>query len=154
MFVGYLDPQLDSDAFMPGGWFRTGDLATFDGEYVTIVDRLKDVIIRGGENISAAEVEALLCSHPGVVEAACVATPDPLMGERVCAYVIARAGFDVSLDALRAHLVQRGLARFKLPERLELRDELPRTASGKVQKAPLRAEQSPRPSGEHIVTNT
>jgi cyclohexanecarboxylate-CoA ligase len=141
MFVGYLDPSLDEAAFAADGWFRTGDLATFDGEYLTIVDRLKDVIIRGGENVSAAEVEALLASHPDVVEAACVATPDQLMGERVCAYVIARDGADVSLASLRDHLTARGLARFKLPEQLELRAELPRTASGKVQKAPLRDEQ-------------
>jgi cyclohexanecarboxylate-CoA ligase len=141
MFYGYLDNELDAPAFTTGGWFHTGDLATFDGEYLTIVDRLKDVIIRGGENVSAAEVESLLASHPGVVEAACVATPDPLMGERVCVYVIARDGFAVTLDDLRAHALDAGLARFKLPERLELRDELPRTASGKVTKAPLRAEQ-------------
>jgi acyl-CoA synthetase (AMP-forming)/AMP-acid ligase II len=144
MFRGYLDAALDGTAFVKGGWFRTGDLATFDGEYLTIVDRLKDVIIRGGENISAAEVEALLSSHPAVVEAACVATPDSTMGERVCAYVIAHAGATVTLDELRAHALALGLARFKLPERLELRDELPRTASGKVTKAPLRAEQNRR----------
>ncbi|MCU1428993.1 MAG: AMP-binding protein [Actinomycetia bacterium] len=141
MFSGYLDAALDHDAFTAGGWFRTGDLATFDGTYLTIVDRLKDVIIRGGENISAAEVEAMLASHADVVEAACVATPDPLMGERVCAYVILRPGSDVTLETLRHHLVGLGLARFKLPERLEIRTGLPRTASGKVQKAPLRAEQ-------------
>jgi cyclohexanecarboxylate-CoA ligase len=140
MFVGYLDPALDETAFTAGGWFRTGDLARFDGEYLTIVDRLKDVIIRGGENISAQEVEALLVTHAGVVEAACVAAPDPVMGEAVCAFVIATAGQEPTLEELRAHLVEQGLARFKLPARLELRHELPRTASGKVQKAPLRAE--------------
>jgi non-ribosomal peptide synthetase component E (peptide arylation enzyme) len=141
MFSGYLDPTLDGAAFATGGWFRTGDLAMFDGEALTIVDRLKDVIIRGGENISAAEVEALLASHPSVVEAACVATPDELMGERVCAYVIPRDGHTPDLAALRAHLEAAGLARFKLPERLEVRATLPRTASGKVQKATLRSEQ-------------
>jgi non-ribosomal peptide synthetase component E (peptide arylation enzyme) len=141
MFSGYLDAALDRDALTPGGWFRTGDLATFDGTYLTIVDRLKDVIIRGGENISAAEVEALLVSHPAVVEAACVAMPDPLFGERVCAYVIARDDEEVTLEMVRAHLLEQGLARFKLPERLELRRDLARTASGKIVKAPLRAEQ-------------
>jgi cyclohexanecarboxylate-CoA ligase len=140
MFTGYLDRDLDADAFAPGGWFRTGDLATFDGTYLTIVDRLKDVIIRGGENISAAEVEGLLAVHPAISEAACVAMPDALMGERVCAFVIVRDGADVTLEALRAHLVEHGLARFKLPERLEVRTTLPRTASGKVQKSPLRDE--------------
>jgi non-ribosomal peptide synthetase component E (peptide arylation enzyme) len=140
MFVGYLDARLDEDAFDDGGWFRTGDLATFDGTYLTIVDRLKDVIIRGGENISAAEVQALLVSHPSVVEAACVAMPDATMGERVCAFVMTRYDAEVTLEELRTYLVELGLARFKLPERLELRAVLPRTASGKVQKAPLREE--------------
>ena len=90
MFTGYLDPALDATAFADGGWFRTGDLAVYDGEYLTIVDRLKDIIIRGGENISAQEVEALLVTHPDVAEAACVAMPDPVMGEKICAFVIAR----------------------------------------------------------------
>jgi cyclohexanecarboxylate-CoA ligase len=140
MFVGYLDPSLDAESFAPGGWFRTGDLARYDGTHLTIVDRLKDVIIRGGENISAQEVEALLVTYPGVSEAACVAAPDAVMGETVCAYVIP-AGDDVpTLEELRAHLVAAGLARFKLPSRLEVRSDLPRTASGKVQKAPLRAQ--------------
>ena len=140
MFVGYLDPELDDEAFVDGGWFRTGDLAVYDGEYLTIVDRLKDIIIRGGENISAQEVEALLVTYPAVAEAACVAMPDPVMGEKVCAFVIAQTGEVPLLEDVRAHLLERGLARFKLPERLEVRDSLPRTASGKVQKAPLREE--------------
>ena len=140
MFVGYLDPALDADAFTAGGWFRTGDLAVYDGEYLTIVDRLKDIIIRGGENISAQEVEALLVTHPDIAEAACVSMPDPVMGEKVCAFVIAQPGSAPALDTVRAHLLERGLARFKLPERLEIRDALPRTASGKVQKSPLRDE--------------
>jgi cyclohexanecarboxylate-CoA ligase len=140
MFVGYLDPSLDRDAFVEGGWFRTGDLARSDGSYLTIVDRLKDVIIRGGENVSAQEVEALLVTHPSVTEAACVAAPDAVMGEEVCAFVIAADGETPVLDELRAHLLEHGLARFKLPSRLVVRPDLPRTASGKVQKAPLRDE--------------
>jgi acyl-CoA synthetase (AMP-forming)/AMP-acid ligase II len=144
MFTGYLDPALDADAFVNDGWFRTGDLAVYDGEYLTIVDRLKDVIIRGGENISALEVEAQLATHPAVSEAACVAEPDPVMGERVCAFVIPRDGSTVTLDELRAHVLASGLVRFKAPERLELRADLPRTASGKIRKAPLRAEAAGR----------
>jgi cyclohexanecarboxylate-CoA ligase len=140
MFVGYLDAALDRDSFIPGGWFRTGDLARFDGTHLTIVDRLKDVIIRGGENISAQEVEALLVTHPGVTEAACVAAPDPTMGEEVCAFVIAAGDDPPTLETLRAHLIAQGMARYKLPSRLEIRVELPRTASGKVQKGPLREE--------------
>jgi cyclohexanecarboxylate-CoA ligase len=148
MFVGYLDRSLDTDAFVEDGWFRTGDLAVYDGEYLTIVDRLKDIIIRGGENISAQEVEALLVTHPAIAEAACVAYPDPVMGEKVCAYVIAAPGAEPVLDEVRAHLLEHGVARFKLPERLVLRDALPRTASGKVQKAPLRAELRASVDGE------
>ena len=141
MFSGYLDPALDADAFAADGWFRTGDLAVYDGEHLTIVDRIKDIIIRGGENISAQEVESALATHPAVGEAACVAYPDPVMGERICAYVIPRDGTAPTLEQLRKHLLDLGMARFKLPERLELRTALPRTASGKVQKAPLRSEQ-------------
>jgi cyclohexanecarboxylate-CoA ligase len=140
MFVGYLDEELDAHAFVDGGWFRTGDLAVYDGEYLTIVDRLKDIIIRGGENISAQEVEAALVTHPTIAEAACVAMPDAVMGEKVCAFVIASPGRVPVLEEVRAHLVERGLARFKLPERLEIREMLPRTASGKVQKSPLRED--------------
>ncbi|MFM8973583.1 MAG: class I adenylate-forming enzyme family protein, partial [Actinomycetota bacterium] len=140
MFSGYLDPALDAAAFADGGWFRTGDLAAFDGTHLVIVDRLKDIIIRGGENISALEVESALVNHPAVAEAACVAMPDAVMGEKVCAFVIPAPGATPELAGLRAHLLSAGLARFKLPERLEVRTDLPRTASGKVRKAPLRDE--------------
>ena len=82
----------------------------------------------------------MLVTHPAVAEAACVALPDPVMGEKVCAFVLAAPGGAPTLDELRAHLLAAGLARFKLPERLEIRSDLPRTASGKVRKEPLRAE--------------
>jgi cyclohexanecarboxylate-CoA ligase len=141
MFSGYLDAALDAESFAPGGWFRTGDVAVLVGDRLTIVDRLKDVIIRGGENVSALEVESLLVTHPAVAEAACVALPDRVMGERVCAFVILRDGVaPPSLPTLVAHLRERGLAPFKLPERLEVRAQLPRTASGKIQKERLRDE--------------
>jgi cyclohexanecarboxylate-CoA ligase len=140
MFSGYLDAALDAAAFVDGGWFRTGDVAVYDGTYLTIVDRLKDIIIRGGENISAQEVEAALATHAAVSEAACVAAPHPALGEQVCAFVIPTDDAAPTLEELRAHLLDAGLAKFKLPEQLVLRDDLPRTASGKVQKAPLREE--------------
>jgi cyclohexanecarboxylate-CoA ligase len=140
MFSGYLDTALDAESFVDGGWFRTGDLAVYDGEYLTIVDRLKDIIIRGGENISALEVESALLTFPAIADAACIAMPDDAMGEKVCAFVIPRDGTGPTLDGIRAHLVDRGLARYKLPERLEVRPTLPRTASGKIQKAKLRDE--------------
>src|SRR6185437_205118 len=81
MFAGYLDPALDAEAFVDDDWFRTGDLAVYDGEYLTIVDRLKDVIMRGCENISALEVESALVTAADVADAAIVAMPDPVMGE-------------------------------------------------------------------------
>ena len=140
MCSGYLDPALDDAAFAPDGWFRTGDLATYADGYLTIVDRLKDIVIRGGENISAAEVEHALLSHPAVADCAVVAMPDPVMGERTCAFVIAKGAEPPTLASLAAHVAAQGLAAFKRPERLEVRDALPRTPSGKVQKGPLRDE--------------
>jgi cyclohexanecarboxylate-CoA ligase len=140
MFSGYLEAELDAAAFAPEGWFRTGDLATCAGGYLTIVDRLKDIVIRGGENISAAEVEHALLSHPAVADCAIVAVPDPVLGERACAFVIPRGDNPPTLAALAAHVAAQGLAPFKRPERLELRESLPRTPSGKVQKGPLRDE--------------
>ena len=140
MFVGYLDAALDAEAFVAGGWFRTGDLARYDGEYLTIVDRLKDIIIRGGENISAQEVEALLVTHPGGRRSRVRRRARPGHGRRGLRVRDPAGRRRADARALRAHLVEQGLARFKLPERLEVRADLPRTASGKVQKAPLRAE--------------
>ncbi|MCZ7526247.1 MAG: AMP-binding protein [Acidimicrobiia bacterium] len=139
MAWGYLDPSLDAEAFVDG-WFRTGDLATFRDGHLRVIDRLKDIIIRGGENVSAGEVESLLVAHPGVRDAAVVAVPDRLMGERVCAFVVPSGARPPTLEELAGYLATRGLARFKIPERLEVRDDLPRTASGKVQKASLREE--------------
>ena len=97
MFAGYADAAQTAAVIAPGGWFRTGDLATVDDEgWLRIVGRLKDVIIRGGENISASEVEAALEAHPAVRQAVAVGYPDPLMGERVAAFVVATAPFDLA----------------------------------------------------------
>lgn len=139
LFLGYLDPTLDAQAFLPGGWFRTGDIGRRDADgYLVITDRIKDVIIRGGENISSREVEDVLFTHPDVAAAAVVAAPDERLGEIVCAFVVAAPGATPTLEALRAHLVSAGLARAKAPERLELVSELPRNATGKVLKHELR----------------
>ena len=139
MFLGYLDPALNDDAFTADGWFRTGDLARTDADgYVEITGRKKDIIIRGGENISAKEIEDQLFEHPAVADVAVVATPDPVLGERVCAVVVPAPGAAVTLDDLVAWSTARRIARQKLPERLVLLDELPRNASGKVQKFRLR----------------
>lgn len=139
MFVGYLDPALDADAFTDDGWFHTGDLARLDSDgYVEITGREKDIIIRGGENISAKEVEDLLFEHPKIDDIAIVAFPDPVLGERVCAVAVLVRGEAISLAEITDWLTARRVARQKLPERLLLIDGLPRTASGKVQKFKLR----------------
>jgi cyclohexanecarboxylate-CoA ligase len=136
MFAGYADPEQTSAAIARGGWFRTGDLATVDEEgWLRIVGRLKDVIIRGGENISASEVEAALEAHPDVRHAVAVGYPDPLMGERVAAFVESSAPFD--LEECRRWFTSRGIARFKTPEKVERLERLPLLGSGKADRSML-----------------
>ena len=136
--VGYLDPAQTDDAFDADGWFRTGDLATIDaGGWLAITGRLKDVIIRGGENISTAEVEHELEAHPDVHQAVVVGYPDALMGERVAAFVVGAPSFDV--EAARAWFAARGVARFKTPERVVVVDALPTLPTGKPDRENLRA---------------
>jgi cyclohexanecarboxylate-CoA ligase len=140
LFMGYTDPALNAAAFLPGGWFRTGDVGRLEADgYLTVTDRLKDIIIRGGENISAKEVEDLLVTHPAVADVAVIAAPDPALGERVCAVVVARPGFTFDVEHAREHFAAAGAARQKTPEVIVLVDELPRTPSGKVRKDVLRA---------------
>lgn len=139
---GYLDSGgHNAIAFTSDGFYRTGDLAsvvTFDGRrYLSIDGRLKDVISRGGEKVNAEEVEGLLMRHPAITEAAVVAMPDPRLGERACAFVVARDE-PVTLDDIREHLSALGVAKFKWPERLERVDRLPRSNVGKVDKRSLR----------------
>lgn len=139
MFVGYLDTSLDDDAFTPDGWFRTGDLGRIDADgYLEITGRRKDIIIRGGENLSVKEIEDDLFGHPKIADIAVVATPDPVLGERVCAVVVPEADEIITLAEIAEWLAGARFAKQKLPERLIVLDELPRTASGKVQKFKLR----------------
>jgi acyl-coenzyme A synthetase/AMP-(fatty) acid ligase len=139
LFMGYVDPALDQVCFLPGGWFKTGDIGRLDAEgYLTITDRKKDIIIRGGENISSKEVEDLLATIPGVVESAVTAMPDPEMGERVCAFVVLKAGASLTLEEVGAHFRREGATRQKTPERVIVVEDLPRTPSGKVKKVDLR----------------
>jgi cyclohexanecarboxylate-CoA ligase len=139
-FVGYWKrPEFTRDGHTADGWFKTGDRATLDADgYVSITGRSKDLIIRGGENISVAEVENLLYAHPKVAGVAVVAMPDPRLVERACAFVVPRPGPPPTLQELCAFLESRQLARHKLPERLELVEEFPMTPSGKIQKYKLR----------------
>jgi len=140
LFVGYADPRLDADAFTDDRWFRTGDIGVVDRDgYVTLTGRKKDVVVRLGEKVSAAEVEALLRHHPAVDEVAVVAVPDPRTGERACAVVVLRGGvMPPSLEELTSFLVGQGLSSRKLPEQIEVVDTLPVSASGKVDKQVLR----------------
>jgi cyclohexanecarboxylate-CoA ligase len=136
---GYTDPALNADAFDADGYFRTGDLGHVrpDG-HVTLTGRLKDVIIRKGENISAREVEDLLYEHPKVVDVAVIGLPDPSRGERVCAVIEAGPGGIPTLAELVAYLKEAGLMVQKIPEQLEVVDKLPRNATLKVLKYQLR----------------
>lgn len=140
LFSGYLKkPELTSEAMTSDGWYRTGDLGWIDERgNVHIGGRKKDIINRGGYKISAREVEDLLFAHPGIRDAAVVAMPDPKLGERSCAYVVLKAGHQLTLEQVVEHLKGTGLATYKLPERLEIVDRLPYTPAGKVQKFTLR----------------
>ncbi len=134
------NPDATAAAFT-NGWFHTGDLGYLDDDGFThVVDRLKDVVIRGGENVYAAEVEAALFEHPDVADAAVVGVPHPTLGEEVAAVVRRRPGSDLDAAAVQAHVAQR-LAGFKVPSVVDVRDaELPRNATGKVLKRQLRDE--------------
>jgi acyl-CoA synthetase (AMP-forming)/AMP-acid ligase II len=140
--VGYTDPALTDTAFDAEGWYRSGDMGTLDADgFLTITDRLNDVIIRGGENISAAEIETAIAELPHVAEVAVVAAPDERLGEHACAIVrLAPEAPSIDLRAITEHLERVGVARQKWPEELRIVQDLPRTASGKVRKVDLRAQ--------------
>ena len=148
--LGYTDPALTAPAFDDEGWYRTGDIGALDHDgYLTITDRTADLIIRGGENISAVEVEELLLALPGVAEAAVVAAPDARLGEHAAAVLRLHPGRPApTLGELRAHLERSGLARPKWPEELHVIGDFPRTASGKVQKYILRRDIAAREKRE------
>jgi len=138
--LGYLDPAHEAAAFAPDGAIRSGDLAEVDAErFLRIVGRCKDIIIRGGENISPAEVEGLLFDHPALARVAVVGVADARLGQRAVAVAVAAPGMSPALADLAGWLEAKGVARFKWPERLLLLDELPMTPSGKVRKEALRA---------------
>ncbi|GAA3238997.1 bifunctional salicyl-AMP ligase/salicyl-S-ArCP synthetase MbtA [Dactylosporangium siamense] len=141
---GYLDDAAANAAlFRPDGWLLTGDVATVDADgYLAITGRIADFIIRGGHNVSALVVEEAVGGHPDVAQAAVVAVPDPVLGERVCAYVVTRA--PLTLDALRLHLDATGVSKQNWPEYLVDLPELPIGTGGKVDKATLRADAARR----------
>jgi acyl-CoA synthetase (AMP-forming)/AMP-acid ligase II len=141
-FAGYTVAAHTAAVFDTHGWYHTEDVGVLDDDgYLTITDRKKDVIIRGGENVSAAELEEVLMRLPAVAEVAVVAAPDTRMGEHACAFVRARPGADVpSLVDVRKHLESIGLARQKWPEEIRAVDDFPRTPSGKIKKFVLREQ--------------
>jgi acyl-CoA synthetase (AMP-forming)/AMP-acid ligase II len=141
LFLGYADPEQSAEAFDAEGFFATGDLGRISADNaILITGRKKDLINRGGEKISAKEVEDILHLHPSIDEAAVVAMPHERLGETLCAYVILRAGQQLSLDGLLEQVARAGVARQKFPEHLVVVEDFPRTASGKIRKDRLRAD--------------
>lgn len=142
VFTGYYrNPAENRQAFTEDGFFRTGDVARIDEEgYVTLTGRIKEMINRGGESISAVEVEKLISEHPEVVLAAVVAMPDPDLGERVCAYIQAESEADLDFEAVIDFMRARGSSVLHLPERIEFVPEIPLTKVGKVDKRVLRKD--------------
>lgn len=137
VMLGYHGRPKESEKVLRGGWYHTGDLARSDANgYLTITGRIKELIIRGGENVYPAEVEYAIAEHPDVVDAAVVGKPAEALGEVVVAFVVCR-GDDLQLDDLRSFLVER-LAAYKLPAELHLVEQIPRTGSGKVKRHELR----------------
>ncbi len=143
MLRGYLHRDDEAEAFTADGYFRMGDLAREeDGGYLVVTGRAKDIIIRNGENIAPKEIEDLLLNHPAIADIAIVGLPDPRTGEMACAVVVPAGSEKPDTQSLSAFLGERGVAKFKWPEQVELRSELPRNAAGKVLKHVLQSELS------------
>ena len=140
LMLGYLDASLDAEAFDENGYFRTGDLGIIDDQgYVIISGRLKDVIIRHGENISAKEVEDILFQHPLVQDVAVIGLPDQVTGERACAVIsLNEESASLTLDQMRTYLEESGLRKNAIPEQLEIVASVPRNPSGKITKNVLK----------------
>ena len=138
---GYYDaPEKNAEAFAPDGWYRMGDIVRKQGRHVYAEGRKKDLINRGGEKISCEEVENLIFGHPKVQAVTLVAMPDPVFGEKACAFVIPRPGQTLRFDELIAFLRAQDIAAFKLPERLEIVSEFPLSPVGKILKRSLREQ--------------
>ena len=135
---GYLkDPEKTREAFTEDGWYRTGDLGRMDNEgYVFVTGRIKELIIKGGENIAPREIDDVIYQFPGILEAAAVGVPDERYGEAVAACVVASPGSEISLEALRVHC-EKNLGSFKTPSAFHLMTELPKGPSGKIQRLKL-----------------
>jgi 2,3-dihydroxybenzoate-AMP ligase len=137
----YNAPEHNQRAFTPDGFYRSGDVVRWHPSGNLVVEgRDKDLINRGGEKISAEEIENLILAHPKVFNVAAVAMPDPVLGERTCAYVVPRGGASLSLEELVGFLKNKRIAKYKLPERLEFVEGLPLTSVGKIDKKALRED--------------
>jgi acyl-CoA synthetase (AMP-forming)/AMP-acid ligase II len=140
-FLGYFNrPDLDEEMFLEGGWFRTGDIAAIDEEgYLKITGRQKEIIIRGGANISVAEIEAKLGGDPRIKQLAIIDVPDERLGERLCACVVPKNADDkLTLDDITEIANSQGLAKYKWPEYLEIMDALPLSPAGKIKRPALK----------------
>jgi acyl-CoA synthetase (AMP-forming)/AMP-acid ligase II len=134
-------PDLTAKSFDPEGYFNTGDLFQFkDNDCIGFFERAKDIIIRGGYNISAQEVENMVLGFPKVLDAAAVAMPDESLGERTCIYVVPKPGETVMLEEIKAFMQEKGIAAYKMPERLEMIEAIPRNPVGKIMKKVLRED--------------
>lgn len=143
VFMGYFDePELTARALDEEGWYYSGDLCRMDeAGYIKITGRKKDIIVRGGENISSREVEDILLQHPKIHDACVVAMPDERLGERSCAYVVLKAPHhSLSLEEVVAFFSRKRVAKYKYPEHIVVIEKLPRTVSGKIQKFLLRKD--------------
>jgi 2,3-dihydroxybenzoate-AMP ligase/mycobactin salicyl-AMP ligase len=142
IFTGYLNnPQANQKAFTPDGYFRTGDLAVIDERgFIRITGRIKDIIIRGGENIAARDVEDLISSHPGVEYVAVVGMPDPELGEQICAYIRPVEGATISDEDILTHMKKMEAPKIHYPARIEFVEDIPLTAAGKADKKVLKKD--------------
>ncbi len=137
----YRQPELTKKSFDADGFFHTGDLfEVVDDTTIAFFDRKKDIIIRGGFNVSSAEVEDVVKKHPNVLDAAAVGVPDERLGERVGLYVVPKPGTTVTLEDIKKHMEESGVAVYKWPEVVVVVDEIPRNPVGKVLKSRLRKE--------------
>ena len=136
---GYLnDDEATRTAFTPDRFYRSGDLGRFDEEgYLKIIGRVKDMILRGGRNISPRLIEEAMAAHPAILDVAVAAMPDPVLGERACAFAVLRKGCTLSFEEAIAFLKERKVSVWQLPERLEIMEELPKSAVGKILKNQL-----------------
>ncbi|SEM11421.1 mycobactin salicyl-AMP ligase [Syntrophus gentianae] len=142
VFAGYLkNPEENKKSYTADGLFRTGDQARINAAgYLTITGRIKDIIIRGGENITPSQVEDILCSHPGIADAAVIGMPDKVLGEQVCAYVRPAAGVKLDPEEIKAFMDSQGASKLLVPERFEFVDAIPMTQAGKHDKKALKKD--------------